>query len=128
MSNELDIDDLAQIRREYYISPFVRMKHIPYHFYNGDDPPTRWLVIHFIAFKLGLICLFPKRVARALNTFDIKLAQVNPNGWRSFLCLFVIVGEHRMKLTNQEKRCMYYLKKNGIDKGRMHISNLVGQL
>lgn len=44
----------------------------------------------------------------------------------TLLCLSIIVGEHRVDLIGEEIRCMYCLKKNGIDKDKAYISALVG--
>lgn len=96
---------------------------IPCPLYNIDDSFVRWWVIHSISFKLGLRYPFSRIVAYALNTFDINLAQVNPNRWQTILCLYVITREHEVYLSNKEMRSMYCKKKkiNGFDEEMAYI-------
>lgn len=54
---------------------------VPRHLCDADDLPVGWWVIYLDPFKIGLWRLFPRMVSRVLNTFDINLAQINPNEW-----------------------------------------------
>lgn len=68
----------------------------------------------------------PRMVFHTLNIFDINFSYVNLNGWKTLLCLVVIAGEHGMDLTSYEIICMYCLKRNDSEKGRVYISCVVG--
>lgn len=76
-------------------------------------------------FKIGLYCPFPKLVARALSKFDINFAQINPNRWKTLLCLFVVIGEDEIDLTSDELRSIYFLNKNIQNKGRAYLSCII---
>lgn len=86
------------------------MMSVPFHLCDVDDPPTGYWVIHLAPF----------------NTFNINLAQVNPKGWQTLLCLSADVGEYRVDQTYDEIICTYFLKRNGLDKGRAYILCVVG--
>lgn len=65
-------------------------------------------------------------VFHVLNIFDINLTQVNPNKWQTLLCLLVVIVEYGVGLTSDETMYMYCLQKNGLEKGNVYISCVVG--
>lgn len=69
--------------------------------------------------------MFSRTVSRVLNTFNINLAQVNPNGWKFLLCLSIIIGKYKVDLKGDNIRYMYCLKKNNLNKGRAYIFSVV---
>lgn len=115
-----------EIRHKYGILPYMGMILVPYHLFDTDNPLVGWWVIHLASFKIGLEYPFLKMVVHAFKYFNINLIKVNPNGWQTLLCLSVITSEHGVDLTSNEIRCMYYLKRNDLDKDRAYISCIVG--
>lgn len=127
MPNDVTADALVEIRHKHDIPSYVGMMSIHHHLYYVDDPPISWLVIHLAPFKIGLWCLFPRMVARILSTFNINLTQFNPNRCQYFLCSLVITSEHKVDLTSEKIRCICFLKRNDLDKGRAYVSCVAGQ-
>lgn len=81
-----------------------------------------------VAFKIELHYPSPRMVVRALTTFDINIAQVNPYGLRTLMCLVVVDDEHKIDLTSDELRSLYFLNKNGLDKIKAYISCVIGHV
>lgn len=125
MTNILVVSDLIEIRHKYVILSLVGLILVPSHVCDSDDPPTKWWVIHLASFKIGIWCPFPKVIDHAVHTFDIKPTQLNPNGWKTLMCLSIVAGEHEVDLTSDELWSMYCLKNNDLDKGRVYISYVV---
>lgn len=78
MPSNPTINDLIKIRHKYHILSCVGMMSVPHHLYDANDPPSGWWVVHLAPFKIGL--------------WYINLAKVNPNEWRTLLCLSIVVG------------------------------------
>lgn len=61
-------------------------------------------------------------VAPFLNSYDMTLAQINTNRWRTLLNLVVVSRELGYELEEGELHTMYCIKRNRVDKGKMYIS------
>lgn len=65
-------------------------------------------------------------IVYTLLTFDVNLTQINPNVWKTLLCVSIITGELGIELNDKKTKAMYYLKKNDLDKERTYISVISG--
>lgn len=83
-----------------------------------------WSTWHFL--KIGLNVCFQKWCLVSLTHLTSTSPKSNHNGWWTLLCLSVAIGEHGLDLISDEIKCMYYLKRNGLDKGRVYVSWVIG--
>lgn len=97
---------------------------IPSHLFECDDSLSGLYVPYKEALKLGLRFPIPQIVARFLSIYDLSLAQINPNWWRTLLSMTVIIGELGFKLEETEIWVMYCVKKNQVDEGRAYVSTI----
>lgn len=119
----LTIDDMYCLRRVHFIPPHIGLVPVPYHLFK-NDPPQGCYISRKKALYIGLRFLIPQVVAHFFITYDLNLAQINPNGWRTLLSLVVVSKEHVLELEEGELRVMYCVKMNGVDKGKAYISTI----
>lgn len=113
-------------RRDYNVPPRVGSMLVSNRLHDIDNPPTGWYIFHFEAFKIGLRFPVPCLIVYMLSTFDVNLTQINPNVWKTLLCVSIITGELGIELNDKKTKAMYYLKKNDLDKERTYISVISG--
>ncbi|GFS43722.1 hypothetical protein Acr_00g0086540 [Actinidia rufa] len=69
------------------------------------------VVFYEAAFPVGLRFPMHPTIKRILNFYDICLAQLSPNAWRSILSVLVIWPFYRRHLSLNKFRCLYALFK-----------------
>lgn len=118
----LTLEVMYHIRRTYLVLPWVGFCSSPL------APYWNWQPIHTMVhyaqwgLKSRLKFAIPRVVARFLSTYDMSLALINPNDYRTLLSLDVVNRELIFKLEEPKIWAMYYVKRNRVDKGMAYVS------
>lgn len=89
---ETSIDSLNELRWKYQIPDFVELRLI------GDDefpshPPPGYVTLYPAMFAIGIRVPFQPHVHDWISEFGVAPAQINPNGYRVIISLFVLWRE-----------------------------------
>lgn len=79
-------------------------------------------MLHKEALQINLRFPIPQVVAHFLYTYDLSLAQINPNGRRTLLSLVIVNEELGYKLEEGELRAIYCIKKSEVNEVKVYIS------